>query len=125
MPFVTVCCLVWTEYCLFTCSTSLPSVPPSSSVCLARQLLSCLLLSGRLDALFGPAMTKSVYARQAQPSSTLTFLDLSTSSVIALNISSTLMLSLAEVSNNLIPIWSANLLASSVSTTYVTRESRE
>ena len=51
----------------------------------------------------------------------LTFLDLSTSSVIALNISSTLMLSLAEVSNSLIPIWSANLLASSVSTTYNTQ----
>ena len=48
----------------------------------------------------------------------LTFFDLSTSSVTALNISSTLILSLAEVSNNLIPIWSANLLASSVKTTY-------
>ena len=47
----------------------------------------------------------------------LTFLDLSTSVVTDLNISSTLILSLADVSNSWIPIWSANLLASSVNTT--------
>ena len=50
--------------------------------------------------------------------SLLTFFDLSTNSVTALNISSTLILSLADVSNSLIPIWSANLLASSVRTTF-------
>ena len=45
------------------------------------------------------------------------FFDLRTRVVMDLNISSTLMLSLAEVSNSWIPIWSANLRASSVSTT--------
>ena len=46
------------------------------------------------------------------------FLDLRTKVVMDLNISSTLMLSLAEVSKSWIPIWSANLRASSVSTTF-------
>ena len=45
------------------------------------------------------------------------FFDLRTKVVMDLNISSTLMLSLAEVSKSWIPIWSANLRASSVRTT--------
>ena len=131
MPFVTYL-FVWTEVSIInvsalkgrtetTCSTSLLSVLPWSSVALDRPPLSSRAREGRQDALFGPENNSFVYDIRTQPGKELTFLDLSTSSVIALNISSTLMLSLAEVSNSLIPIWSANLLASSVSTTYNTQ----
>ena len=105
--------LVWA-----TCSTFHPSGQPWSWVSLSRPPLSSRALGDRQDAPSGPEIKYFYHQTLWSVRLRLTFLDLSTSSVIALNISSTLMLSFAEVSNNRIPIWSANLLASSVKTTY-------
>ena len=77
MPFVTYL-FVWTEVSIInvsalkgrtetTCSTSLLSVLPWSSVALDRPPLSSRAREGRQDALFGPENNLFVYDIQTQP----------------------------------------------------------
>ena len=77
MPFVTYL-FVWTEVSIInvsalkgrtetTCSTSLLSVLPWSSVALGRPPLSSRAREGRQDALFGPENDLFVYDIRTQP----------------------------------------------------------